>query len=135
MTPRRLAWALVCATCPLVSAAAQGVPSPAPSGRPIVACAGQPINDIVIYADAPTVANLARWPRLAAFARAMHATTRTELIRRFLLLDRGEPCNELRRAESERILRAQPFLAEAEAFVVASEGGGVDLEVRTSDEA
>jgi hypothetical protein len=133
--PRRLVWALVCATCPLVSVGAQSLPSPAPSGRPVVACAGQPINDIVIYADAPTVASLARYPRIASVARALHATTRTELIRRFLLLDRGEPCNELRRAESERILRAQPFIAEADAFVVLNEGGGVDLEVRTSDEA
>jgi hypothetical protein len=133
--PRRLGWALAFATYPLASAAGQGAPSPAPSGRPIVACAGQPINDIVIYADAPTVASLARYPRLAAIARALHATTRTELIRRFLLLDRGDACNELRRAESERILRAQPFIAEADAFVVVNEGGGVDLEVRTSDEA
>ena len=135
MTPRRLAWALALVTVPSASAAAQGIPSRAPSGRATVACAGQPIDDIVIYADAPTVSNLARFPRLAAIARATHATTRLELIRRFLLLERGDACNELRRAESERILRAQPFIAEAEAFVVANEGGGVDLEVRTSDEA
>ena len=135
MTPRRLALALALATFPLPSAAAQTPPSRAPSGRPIVACAGQPINDIVIYADAPTIANLARFPRLASIARALHATTRTELIRRFLLLDRGDVCSELRRAESERILRAQPFIAEAETFAVANEEGGVDLEVRTSDEA
>ena len=135
MTSRRLAWALALATVPAVSAAAQEVPSRAPSRRPVVACAGQPIHDIVIYSDAPTVANLARFPRLAAIARALHATTRAELIRRFLLLERGDPCSELRRAESERILRAQPFIAEAEAFVVASEGDSVDIEVRTSDEA
>jgi hypothetical protein len=133
--PRRLALALALATIPIRPTAAQTPPSRAPSGRPIVACAGQPINDIVIYSDAPTVANLARFPRLAAIARATHATTRPELIRRFLLLDRGDACSELRRAESERILRAQPFIAEAETYVVAAEGGGVDLEVRTSDEA
>jgi hypothetical protein len=135
VTPRRLVWALALATCPLVRAAGQGVPSPAPSGRPIVPCAGQPINDIVIYADAPTVASLGRYPRIAAIARAVHATTRTEVLRRFLLLNRGDPCSELRRAESERILRAQPFIADAAAFVVQNEEGGVDLEVRTSDEA
>jgi hypothetical protein len=132
--PRRLAWALALASIPSVSAA-QGPPSAAPSGRPIVACAGQPIEDIIVYSDAPTVANLARFPRLASIARAMHATTRSELIRRFLLLDREDPCSELRRAESERILRAQPFIADAEIFAVAREDGGVDLEVRTSDEA
>jgi hypothetical protein len=131
---RRLAWALALATVPSVSAA-QVAPSPAPSGRPVVACAGQLIDDIIIYSDAPTVASLQRFPRLAAIARALHATTRPELIRRFLLLDRQDQCIELRRAESERILRAQPFIADAEVFVVASDGGGVDLEVRTSDEA
>jgi hypothetical protein len=132
---RRLVWALALAVgCP-PAAVAQGGPSRAPSGRELVFCAGQPINDIIVYSDAPTVANLARFPRLAAIARAMHATTRAELIRRFLLLGRGDPCDELRRAESERILRAQPFIAEADAYVVAGENGGVDLEVHTSDEA
>ena len=132
--PRRLAWALTLASIPTISAA-QASPSPAPSGRAIVACAGQHIDDVIIYSDAPTVASLQRFPRLASIARAVHATTRPELIRRFLLLDRQDRCNELRRAESERILRAQPFIADAEVFVVASDEGGVDLEVRTSDEA
>jgi hypothetical protein len=126
--------AVALAASPLLAASGQQVPSRAPSGRPLVACTGQVINDIVVYADAPSVSNLRRVPAVAAVARAVHATTRTELIRRFLLLDRGEPCSELRRAESERILRAQPFIAEAEVFVVANEGGGVDLEVQTSDE-
>ena len=81
------------------------------------------------------MASLQRVPVLARLARALHATTRTELIRRFLLLDEGEPCTELRRAESERILRAQPFIADADVFVIPNDHGGVDLEVRTSDEA
>jgi hypothetical protein len=136
VTPRRLSWAVALAMLPLASSVVYGqLPSRAPSGRPMVACAGQLITDIAIYADAPTVANLERYPRLAAVARALHRTTRTEVIRRFLLLERGDTCLELRRAESERILRAQPFIAEAELFVVANEIGGVDIEVRTSDEA
>ncbi|MCY7378530.1 MAG: hypothetical protein LH467_04225 [Gemmatimonadaceae bacterium] len=137
MTSRRLGSALVLVLSigSASSAGAQAPPSRAPSGRPIVSCAGQPINDIVIYADAPTVASLARVPRLASIARAFHATTRPELIRRFLLLERGDACSEQRRADSERILRAQPYIAEADAFVVANESGGVDLEVATSDEA
>ena len=56
---------------------------------------------------------------------------------RFLLLREGDACNELRRAESERILRAQPFIADASIDVVPSVLGGagaVDLIVRTSDE-
>jgi hypothetical protein len=131
---RRLSRAVALATVPLASLGAQQ-PSRAPSGRPTVPCAGQSITDIAVYADAPTVANLQRYPRLAAVARALHRTTRTEVIRRFLLLERGDTCSEIRRAESERILRAQPFIADAELFIVANEVGGVDIEVRTSDEA
>jgi hypothetical protein len=127
------------AAVPLVSLRAQQPgeslrPPVAPSGRLTAACAGQRIDDIVIYSEAPSVANLQRVPVLARIARSMHATTRTELIRRFLLLEETQPCSELRRAESERILRAQPYIADADIFVIPNDHGGVDLEVRTSDE-
>src|SRR5439155_21039198 len=42
--------------------------------------------------------------------------------------------DELRRAESERILRAQPFIADASVRVVADSGGDVALDVHTTDE-
>jgi hypothetical protein len=119
---------------PLAMSAAQQRPARAPSGRPTVVCAGQQIDDIIIYADAPTVASLRRVPALASVVRALHQTTRPDVIRRFLLLEHGQPCSELRRAESERILRAQPFIADADVFVVANGETGVDVEVRTSDE-
>ncbi len=143
MTPRRIAWALALAALGTLPAASAGAQTPVSAANPArsadarapAACAGQPIGDVRIYAEAPTIANLDRYPRLAAVARALHTTTRPELIRRFLLLDRGDACRELRRAESERILRAQPFIAEAEVITVANEEGGVDLEVHTSDEA
>lgn len=122
------------AVTPFAALAAQQGAARAPSGRPIVVCAGQRVDDVVIYADAPTVRNLDRFPRLAQATRALHRTTRPEVIRRFLLLGHGDSCSELRRAESERILRAQPFIAEARVFVVANGEGGVDVEVQTSDE-
>lgn len=74
-------------------------------------------------------------PVLAGIARSVHVTTRPDLIRNFLIMDVGDPCTELRRAESERILRAQPFLADASVQAFEGENGGVDLEVRTIDEA
>src|SRR5690348_6896493 len=101
------------AVTPFAALAAQQGAARAPSGRPVVVCAGQRVDDVTIYADAPTVRNLDRFPRLAQVTRALHRTTRPEVIRRFLLLGRGDSCSELRRAESERILRAQPFIAEA----------------------
>ncbi|MEP6731822.1 MAG: BamA/TamA family outer membrane protein [bacterium] len=131
--------AMALAAIPFVSLRAQqaGVPTRpavAPSGRATAACTGQRIDDIVVYSEAPSVANLQRVPVLARIARETHATTRPDIIRRFMLLDETQPCDELRRAESERILRAQPFIADADIFVIPNDHGGVDLEVRTSDE-
>jgi hypothetical protein len=99
-----------------------------------VPCAGQRIDDIVVYTAAPTTAIFRRVPILARLVSTVHTTTRPELIQRFLLLKRGDPCDELRRAESERIVRAQPFIAEASVRVLPDSGGAVRIEVRTSDE-
>jgi len=99
-----------------------------------VVCLGQRIGSIVIHSSAPTVALLRKVPVLAEIATAVHTTTQPNVIRRFLLLREGDTCDELRRAESERILRAQPFIADASVRVVANSDGGVDLEVVTADE-
>ena len=63
-----------------------------------------------------------------------HATTKAAVIRRFLLLYVGQPCTERLRAESERILRFQPFLAEAAVRAIPGPDGGVRIEVETTDE-
>jgi len=97
-------------------------------------CAGKRIGNIVIHTSAPTVALLRKIPVLAQMATAIHTTTQPNVIRRFLLLREGDWCDELRRAESERILRAQPFIAEASVRSVANAEGGVDLDVVTTDE-
>jgi hypothetical protein len=131
--PHRLLQAMAFLLVPMAAAEAQPG-ARAPSGRPVVVCAGQRVDDVIVYADAPAMRNLDRVPPLARAARALHRTTRPDVIRRFLLIEHGQPCTELRRAESERILRAQPFIAEARVFVVANGEGGVDIEVRTSDE-
>lgn len=128
--------ATVLAAVPVLSMGAQ---QPAavlsPSGRQIVPCVGQQISAIVIYAEAPSVAALRRVPVLARLARTLHATTQIDIIERFLLFKVRDQCSELRRAESERILRAQPFIAEADVFIVPNDDGTVDAEVQTSDEA
>jgi hypothetical protein len=134
--PLQLLQALALVAVPVASLAAQGREAPeSPSGRRIVPCVGQPIEQIVIYAEAPSVASLRRVPIVAKIARTMHVTTQPDVIDRFLLFRPGERCSELRRAESERILRAQPFIADADVFMVANENGTVDAEIRTSDEA
>lgn len=99
-----------------------------------VSCDGKRVDGIDVEAVAPTIAGLARVPVLNRAARAIHVTTRDEVIRNFLLLRVGDQCTNLRRDESERILRAQSFLADASVTTVPSADGGVILRVRTVDE-
>jgi len=136
LRPLQLLQALALVTVPAASLTAQGREAPeSPSGRRIVPCVGQLIEQIVIYAEAPSVAALRRVPIVAKIAQTTHVTTQPDVIDRFLLFRPGERCSELRRAESERILRAQPFISDADVFMVANENGTVDAEIRTSDEA
>jgi hypothetical protein len=95
---------------------------------------GQQIEQVTIYTEAPSVASLRRVPIIARVARTMHETTQPDVVERFLLFKAGDRCEELRRAESERILRAQPFIADADVFIVSNDDGTVDAEVRTIDE-
>jgi hypothetical protein len=99
-----------------------------------VACAGQRIDSIYVHSAAPSVAIVRRVPIVAGAVRALHVTTRPDIIRRFTVLRTGQACDELRRAESERILRAQPFLAAASVQTFSNDLGGVDVDVRTIDE-
>jgi hypothetical protein len=112
-------------------------PSTTPEGasRAPVRCAGQPIRDVVILTQPPYAGGLlGRFGFVAKAVRSLHATTRTEVIRRFMILVPGDACDELRRAESERILRAQPFLVDARVVPYDDGEGGVRLEVETRDE-
>ena len=104
------------------------------SARQAVSCTGERVRDIVIHSSAPTIATLRSIPVAAEIARSVHETTKPDLIRRYLLMARGDTCTELKRAESERILRAQPFLADASVQAFPADSGFVDLEVRTIDE-
>jgi hypothetical protein len=112
------------------SAAARRAGEPAP-----VACRGQRVSDVVILAQ-PPLGNrlLGRYKWVQRRATSLHATTREGVVRRFLLLNPGDACDELRRSESERILRAQPFLVDARVRAYDDGAGGVRLEVETRDE-
>lgn len=77
---------------------------------------------------------LARFPVVARVQGALHKNTRETVIRDFLLLRLGDRCNEQRRVESERILRAQPYLADVRILVLENGPGEVALDVLTADE-
>jgi hypothetical protein len=106
------------------------------TARPAVAqCDGRIVSAITIIPRDPS---FLRFPRaLRPLARGVglhHTTTKPDVIRGFLLLEVGRPCTEQQRAESERILRYQPFLADAAVRAVPDTAGGVRIEVETSDE-
>jgi len=104
--------------------------------RPAAAqCDGKIVSGIRIVPHDPS---FIRFPRsLRVLARAVglhHTTTQADVIGNFLLLSVGQPCTERLRAESERILRFQPFLADATVRAVSDSAGGVRIEVETIDE-
>jgi hypothetical protein len=108
---------------------AQGLP------RTQVRCSGQTITDVAIRTHAPDYGGLfSRTPPLERAVDALHTTTAPEVVRNFVLLKKGEPCSPLKRYETERILRAQPFLAQANVTAFADGVDAVRIEVVTVDE-
>ena len=108
-----------------------------PDSLPAVECTGQIVTAVDIVADPPSVVGRNSTGLRRTVGRALFAyqTTRPEVVHAFLLLRQGDACTELLRRESERVLRAQPFLSGATVRAVAdSAGGGVRLEVTTVDE-
>jgi hypothetical protein len=104
------------------------------SGLPVT-CKGERISRIDVDASPPfRITGDKMWHRWGRFAAKQHVTTRDAVIRRYLALQLGSQCTELRRLESERILRAQPFLADATVLAYADGAGGVILNVTTVDE-
>ena len=107
----------------------------APPGPVTAQCNGKTVSTIAIVPHDPS---FAQFPRpLRALARGVgleHTTTKADVVRRFLLLDEGQPCSATRLAESQRILRLQPFLAEARVRAVPDSVGGTRIVVGTVDE-
>ncbi|HLA14622.1 MAG TPA: hypothetical protein VJZ25_06320, partial [Gemmatimonadaceae bacterium] len=104
------------------------------AGAP-VPCKGEVVTRIEIDASPPfRVTGDRVWHRAGRFAAKQHTTTKAAVIRRFLALQVGDRCTELRRTESERILRAQPFLADATVLAFPDGAGGVILGISTVDE-
>ncbi len=92
------------------------------------------MHEIVINTVPPALSGARRLPIVASAIHHLHSLTKRQVVKRFLLLEIGEPCTELRRAESERLLRAQPFLVEASVLTISDGNGGITVLVRTVDE-
>lgn len=132
-------------------AAAQGAPvrtpiAPGralpPATRPLrespafVACDGDTVMGIDIRSRAAAATGLVRDAR-ALTARVLHAPhvpTRPRVITAYLRLAVGSVCTERDRRESERLLRAQPFIASAAVRAVRVAPRQVRLTVDVVDE-
>jgi hypothetical protein len=112
---------------------------------PAVACAGQRIADVLFVARPPLFeAIVPRWVpwdevlqrQLREAQGVLHQPSRPSALAPFLQLRPGDACDERRRAESERLLRALPYVAAARVTPVpAGTGdGAVLLVIETRDE-
>lgn len=105
--------------------------------RSDLACQGQAISAIEVRREAPRVIgrNAPPWRRAILSVLLQHRTTRPEVVRDLVALDEGRPCTTLARDETERVLRAQPFLADARVRAEPDAAGqGTRLVVETEDE-
>lgn len=75
-----------------------------------------------------------RSPLLHRLATTLHTTTLPRLVENLVLLRKGEPCSILLRRETERLLRAQPYIADASVTAYADGPDAVRVEVVTIDE-
>lgn len=136
------AWAGLVGLARLATAQAQPAPVPA-DGLVRTECRGQLIDEIVMVSKPPLFR--ARLPDFVPNARAIetfvgqaqtrfHSASQPEAVRPFLQLREGDRCDERRRAESERILRAQSYIADARLAVYRRNGTTVVLIVETTDE-
>ena len=98
-------------------------------------CHGETVRRIDIHAYPPfDPGGTKALSKLVRFATSLHSTTRTEVVRRFIPIRVGDACQDVWVREAERILRAQPFLADASVIVIPDGNGGVNLDVVTFDE-
>src|SRR5688500_3107058 len=119
----------------MFAAASATMAQPQSLSGPPVTCKCERISRIDIDASPPfRITGNNMWQRAGRFAAKEHVTTREPVILRYLALQLGGRCTEVRRAESERILRAQPFIADATVLAYADGAGGVIIRVTTVDE-
>jgi hypothetical protein len=134
MSKALLRWALVL----LVSSSGLAMPAAAQDTTAtsgLRRCDGLVIHAIEVDAQRPPFeGHSAQWRRAARAIGLHHITTDTVVVRRFLTLRAGGRCSNFRLRESERLLRAQPFLANASVRAVADSLGGVTVQVQTVDE-
>lgn len=131
MLCERVFFPLGCAL-PLLAAAPARAQTKSP---PPMRCDGQRISGIHVSSlRPPFTGEAAYWRRIAHSLGLHHATTDTVVVRRFLALQDGGTCTNFRMRESARLLREEPFIADARVWAVPADSGRVRIEVETVDE-
>ena len=98
-------------------------------------CDGRPIREIRIDASNIFSADDSLIPdAVRRLGNALHWKTRAEVVELDLLFRVGDPCDPARLRETERLLRARPYLRSADVIAAATADGGVDVFVETRDE-
>lgn len=99
-------------------------------------CNGLRVRSITILRSAsPKLsASVPTWLAPALRLAIQSTTTHAAAVRPFVLLREGGRCTELRLRETERVLRAQPYIADASVRAQADGEGGVNITISTVDE-
>ncbi|HEX6816307.1 MAG TPA: hypothetical protein VF102_11575 [Gemmatimonadaceae bacterium] len=114
---------------------AVGLPAAAQVAGRAVSCAGQRISEIEVQTRPPYYPRNGKWwTTPLGILSSIHTNTKPDVVQRFILLQPGMPCDPTDVAESERILRAQPFIAQAHISTYDDGAGGVILLAETTDE-
>ena len=131
----RYASAFLCIALTARSLAAQDTTATPAQPAPGPRCNGETISALTIDRQEPVVVERsAGWARpLLRFALA-GAPTRESAVAPFLLVRQGDECTEVLLRESERVLRAQPYLSDARATVVPDANGTVQVHFATTDD-
>ena len=107
-------------------------PPPPPN---VPRCNGERIASVTIGRAEPVVVERsAGWARPVLRFLLAGEPTRESAIAPFLLIKAGGPCTELLLKETERVLRAQPYLADARALVTPDASGAVSVVIITVDD-
>jgi hypothetical protein len=97
-------------------------------------CDGLTVDSVDVETNRPAFKGaMAWWQKLARSVGLHHQTTAQGVVRRFVSLDPGKECTEFRRSESQRILRAQPYIADATVTTTQIDDGA-RVDVSTVDE-
>ena len=131
MSARAALVALIAIAPPLLAQDTSTVAQPAA----VRSCDGQIISSITIHPQSPpSLGRPGTLRRLVSGVLLQYSTTQPRVVQSFPQLKEGGVCTEHRRAETERVLRAQPFLANAIVTATPDSAGGVAIDVTTVDE-